>query len=175
MNDRLKTIVDLKRYPIQDLNSPNIKSLIQKCKEELDQFSCSSIPNFILPKSLEIMNEELKKKIDEVYMSNKRVNPYLYSKAENTQIYLGEKYHWRKVNETLCTFLTSKRVIEKHWDKLINMCEFEHYPFEKPLHKIYNEELCISPIPSIATHFTNINSIFGLSPNINWKKLWEET
>ncbi len=100
--------------------------------------------------------------------------PYLYSKAENTQIYLGEKYHWRKVNETLCTFLTSKRVIEKHWDKLINMCEFEHYPFEKPLHKIYNEELCISPIPSIATHFTNINSIFGLSPNINWKKLWEE-
>ena len=52
MNDRLKTIVDLEKYPIQDLNSPKIKELIQKCKSDLDQFSCSTIPNFILPKSL---------------------------------------------------------------------------------------------------------------------------
>ena len=34
--------------------------------------------------------------------------PYLYSKDEATKIYLGEKYHWRTVNESLCTFLTSK-------------------------------------------------------------------
>ena len=54
------------------------------------------------------------------------------------------------------------------------MCEFEHYPFEIPLHEIYEEELCISPIPSLAIHFTNINSIFGLSPNANWKRIWEE-
>ena len=54
------------------------------------------------------------------------------------------------------------------------MCEFEHYPFEKPLHDIYKLEYCLSPIPSLAVHFTNINSVFGLSPNINWKKLWEE-
>ena len=52
MNDRLKTIVDLEKYPIYDLNSPIIKNLIKKCKEELDQYSCSTIPNFILPKSL---------------------------------------------------------------------------------------------------------------------------
>ena len=52
MNDRLKTIVDLKKYPIQDLNSPIIKNLVKKCKEELDQYSCSTIPNFILPNSL---------------------------------------------------------------------------------------------------------------------------
>jgi len=100
--------------------------------------------------------------------------PYLYTKAENTQVYLGEKYHWRKIDETLCTFLTSKKIVENHWKKLISMCEFEHYPFESPLHKIYEEELCISPIPSLAIHCTNVNSIFGLSPNIDWKKLWEE-
>ena len=34
MNDRLKTIVDLKKYPIHELNSPIIKNLIKKCKEE---------------------------------------------------------------------------------------------------------------------------------------------
>ena len=100
--------------------------------------------------------------------------PYLYTKAEVTQNFLGDKYHWRKVNETLCTFLTSKKMIEKYWDKYIGMCQKEHAPFEKPMHDIYEKELCISPIPSLATHFTNINSIFGLSPNVDWKKVWDE-
>ena len=100
--------------------------------------------------------------------------PYLYSKAEPTQIFLGSNYHWRKVNETLCTFLTSKEMVNKHWNILKSMCEIEHYPFEKPLHDIYDRELCISPVPSLAIHCTNVNSIFGLSPNVNWKKLWDE-
>ena len=100
--------------------------------------------------------------------------PYLYSKAEFTRILLGQNYHWRKVNETLCTFLTSKEIVNKHWEKLKNMCETEHYPFEKPLHEIYKDEICLSPIPSLAMHCTNINSIFGLSPNVDWKKLWDE-
>ena len=100
--------------------------------------------------------------------------PYLYTKTENTNIFLGEKSHWRKINETLCTFLTSKQIVEKHWAKLMSMCEFEHYPFESPLHEIYKEELCLSPIPSIAIHCTNINSIYGLSPNKDWKKIWDD-
>jgi len=100
--------------------------------------------------------------------------PYLYAKSEITQNFLGQNYHWRKVNETLCTFLTSKKMIEKYWDKYVSMCEKEHAPFEKPLHDIYEKELCISPIPSLALHFTNVNSIFGLSPNVNWKKIWDE-
>ena len=100
--------------------------------------------------------------------------PYLYTQAENTKIYLGEKYHWRKINETLCTFLTSKQIVDKHWEKFLSMCTLEHYPFESPLHEIYKEELCISPIPSIAIHCTNINSIYGLSPNKDWKRIWDE-
>ena len=100
--------------------------------------------------------------------------PYLYAKSEMTQNFLGQNYHWRKVNETLCTFLTSKQMIEKYWDKYVSMCEKEHAPFEKPLHDIYKKELCISPIPSLALHFTNVNSIFGLSPNVNWKKVWNQ-
>ena len=100
--------------------------------------------------------------------------PYLYTKAEITQNFLGNNYHWRKVSESLCTFLTSKKIIEKYWEKYISMCQKEHAPFEKPLHEIYNKELCVSPIPSLAVHFTNINSIFGLSPNVDWEKIWEE-
>ena len=129
-----------------------------------------------------------KKSINEMVLAYERISsqikkeiiicptdyPYLYTKAELTQNFLGQNYHWRKVNETLCTFLTSKKMIEKYWDKYVSMCKKEHAPFEKPLHDIYEKELCISPIPSLAIHFTNINSIFGLSPNVNWKKIWDE-
>ncbi len=100
--------------------------------------------------------------------------PYLYTQTEDTKIFLGEKRHWRQIDQTLCTFLTSKKIIEKYWNELTGMCKIEHYPFEKPLHNIYKKELCVSPIPSLAIHFTNINSIYGLSPNVNWKRIWDE-
>ena len=101
--------------------------------------------------------------------------PYLYSEIENAKIFLGNKSHWRSIKETLCTFLMSKQMVMKYWDELTSMCKFEHYPFEKPLHNIYEKEYCLSPIPSLAIHLTNINSVFGLSPNIDWKKNWDES
>ena len=100
--------------------------------------------------------------------------PYLYKKLDNSNILIGNNYHWRTVNESLLTFLTSKDLINKYWNELLLMAENEHSPFETPLHKIYEKELCLSPIPSLAMHCTNVNSIFGISPNMNWKKLWDE-
>ena len=100
--------------------------------------------------------------------------PYLYTKVDTTNIFLGSSKHWRKVEETLCTFLTSKIILKKYWKQFISMCQFEHYPFEQPLHDIYKSEYCLSPIPSLAFHCTNTNSVFGLSPYMNWKKIWEE-
>jgi len=100
--------------------------------------------------------------------------PYLYSKFDSTNILLGSKKHWRKVEETLLTLLISKNTLIQYWDKFTSMCEFEHDPFEQPLHKVYKSEYCFSPIPSLALHFTNVNSIFGLSPNVDWEKIWEE-
>ena len=43
MNERLGSIVDLEKYPIHDLNSPVIKDLISRCKEELNNNSCAVI------------------------------------------------------------------------------------------------------------------------------------
>ena len=100
--------------------------------------------------------------------------PYLYNNLEKSNIFLGNKYHWRSVEETLCTFLTSKNIINQYWEEFVSTCKKEHYPFEKPFHAIYKKELCISPMPSLATHFTNINSVYGISPFINYKKLWNE-
>ena len=101
--------------------------------------------------------------------------PYLYTKIDPTNIFLGANKHWRKIDETLCTFLTSKILLVKYWKNFVSMCQFEHYPFEQPLHGIYKTEYCLSPIPSLALHCTNVNSIYGLSPNMDWKKIWDES
>ena len=100
--------------------------------------------------------------------------PYLYTKDENTKIYLGEKNHWRLVSESLVTFMTSKKLIEKYFSELEKMGIEWTDPWEKPLHNIYKTHPCLSPIPSLAVHCANINSIFGVSPMINLKKIWED-
>ncbi len=82
MSKNLKDIIDLNKYPIHDLNSPKIKSIIEKCKSDLEQDSCSTLPDFILPNSLKIMNNELEQQLNEVYMSKESINAYLYAKDD---------------------------------------------------------------------------------------------
>tara|TARA_B100001564_G_scaffold357523_1_gene373944 strand:- start:2047 stop:3033 length:987 start_codon:yes stop_codon:yes gene_type:complete len=110
---------------------------------------------------------------DEIFLLSSDY-PYLYKKMSDTNILIGENTHWRTVEESLLTFMTSKKMIEKYFDKLIDMATNESNPFEKNLHKIYEIEKCLSPIPSLSVHCTNINSVFGLSPNVDLKKLWDE-
>ena len=100
--------------------------------------------------------------------------PYLYMNNEKTNLLIGSKRHWRTIDKTLCTFLTSKTLINKYWDNFKKTCEDRHDPFEKYLNEIYKEEICISPVKSLSLHLTNINSSYGLAPFINYKELWEE-
>ena len=101
--------------------------------------------------------------------------PYLYGKDDNTKIYLGEKFHWRLVSESLVTFMTSKNLIDKNYNNLERMGIEWIDPWEKPLHKIYETTPCLSPVPSLAVHCANINSVFGVSPFIDLKDLWDNT
>tara|TARA_B100001121_G_scaffold295323_1_gene299681 strand:+ start:60 stop:1028 length:969 start_codon:yes stop_codon:yes gene_type:complete len=100
--------------------------------------------------------------------------PYLYMKNDKANIFIGNKRHWRTINQTLCTFLTSKKLINKYWKNFEKTCEDRHDPFEKYLNEIYTKEICISPIKSLSLHLTNVNSSYGLSPFIDYKKLWDQ-
>ena len=39
--------------------------------------------------------------------------PYLYMNNEKTNILIGNKRHWRTINQTLCTFMTTKALLDK--------------------------------------------------------------
>ena len=100
--------------------------------------------------------------------------PYLYMNNEKSNILIGNKRHWRTIDKTLCTFMTSIELINKYWDNFYSTCLDRNEPFEKYLNEIYKKELCISPLKSLSVHMTNVNSNYGLSPFINYKKLWNE-
>ena len=68
--------------------------------------------------------------------------------------------------------MASKELIEKNFNNLERMGIEWVDPWEKPLHKIYETTPCLSPIPSLAVHCANINSVFGVSPFIKLKNLW---
>ena len=95
MKKNLSNIVNLVKYPIHDLQSPKIKKIIKKCKTELDSDSCSVIPNFILPNSLNVMKKELEQQLNEVYMSKESINAYLYAKDDPTL----PKDHPKKIDD----------------------------------------------------------------------------
>ena len=100
--------------------------------------------------------------------------PYLYMNNEKTNILIGNKRHWRTINKTLCTFLTSKKLLDSYWENFLKNCEDRHDPFEKYINEIYKNEFCISPLKSLSIHLTNVNSSYGLSPFINYKDLWDQ-
>ncbi len=100
--------------------------------------------------------------------------PYLYMNNEKTNILIGNKRHWRTINQTLCTFMTTKSLLDKYWNNFYNTCLDRNDPFEKHLNEIYSKEFCISPLKSLSLHLTNVNSSYGLSPFIDYKKLWDE-
>ena len=100
--------------------------------------------------------------------------PYLYTNIENTQNLIGYEKHWRQINQSLCTYLISKKTLQKYWLYYEDMILNNYDPYEKPLHNLYKKIKCFSPMPSLALHLTNVNSIYGLSPLKDWIKIWNK-
>ena len=100
--------------------------------------------------------------------------PFLYMDNEKTNLLIGSKRHWRTTSKSLMTFMVSKPFIEKYWDIFLKTCSDLNDPWEKYFNEIYEKEVCISPVQSLTVHITNINSGYGLSPFIDYKKLWDD-
>ena len=195
--DRIKKLIDGKNIDIISLNNNKYKDLIkeQKTKETFSNLA-SLMNSFEIGKDqsedliffieddylhFEPMLEEMVASYERIASQLKKDlfmcpsdYPYLYMNNEKTNILIGNKRHWRTINQTLCTFITSKSLIDKYWDNFYNNCLDRYDPFEKYLNEIYTKEFCVSPLKSLSLHLTNVNSSYGLSPFIDYKKLWDE-
>ena len=195
--DRIKKLIDGKNIDIISLNHNKYKDLIkeQKTKETFSNLA-SLMNSFEIGKDqsedliffieddylhFEPMLEEMVASYERIASQLKKDlfmcpsdYPYLYMNNEKSNILIGNKRHWRTINKTLCTFMTSKDLLNKYWENFEKTCLDRNDPFEKYINEIYEKEICISPIKSLSLHLTNVNSSYGLAPFIDYKKLWEE-
>ena len=195
--DRIKELIKGKNIELIPLNHDDYKDLIkeQKSKEtfsnlaslmksfKLGQDQSEDLIFFVEDDYLhfEPMLEEMVASYERIASQlNKDIficpsdYPYLYMSNEKTNVLIGNKRHWRTVNKTLCTFMTSKYLLNKYWENFEKTCLDRNEPFEKYINEIYEKEICLSPLKSLSLHMTNINSSYGLAPFIDYKKLWDE-
>jgi|TARA_B100001094_G_C18171204_1_gene795199 hypothetical protein len=194
---RIKKLTEGKNIDFMSLNHNNYKSKIkeQKSKETFSNLA-SLLNSFEIGKSqaedLVFFVEDdylhFEPMLEEMIASYERISsqvkndifmcpsdyPYLYMNNEKTNILLGNKRHWRTINKTLCTFMTSINLLNKYWENFEKTCKDRNDPFEKYINEIFEKEICISPLKSLSLHLTNINSSYGLAPFIDYKKLWDE-
>ena len=194
---RIKELTESKNIEIVSLNHDSYKTVIkeQKSKETFSNLA-SLMSSFEIAKD---QSEDLiffveddylhfEPMLEEMIASYERIAsqlkkdifmcpsdyPYLYMNNEKTNILIGNKRHWRTVDKTLCTFLTSKDLLNRYWENFRKTCLDRNDPFERYINEIYKNEICISPLKSLSLHLTNINSSYGLAPFIDYKKLWDE-
>ena len=195
--DKIRKLIQDQNIEIIPLDHEKYKSIIKK-QEKTETFSnlASLLQSFEIGKNQSddliffieddyIHSETM---LDEMIASYERIAsqvkkdiimcpadyPYLYMNDEKTNILIGSNRHWRTINKTLCTFMLSKNLLNKYWENFYKTCLDRHDPFEKYINEIYENEVCISPIKSLSLHLTNINSSYGLSPFLDYKKLWED-
>jgi len=195
--NRIKKLIEGKNINIVSLNYKRYKNSIteQKTKETFSNLA-SLMNSFEIGKNqgedliffIEDDYLHFKPMLEEMVASYERIAsqlkkdlfmcpsdyPYLYMSNQKTNLLIGNKRHWRTINKTLCTFMTSKNLLNKYWENFEKTCLDRNDPFEKYINEIYDNEICISPIKSLSLHLTNINSSYGLAPFIDYKKLWEE-
>ena len=83
MNGRLKTIVDLEKYPINDIGSLKYKELTNYTRKQLDEDGCCVLPNFIKPNSIQRMKDEVDRNLSKIYFTSDKHNPY-FTKDDKT-------------------------------------------------------------------------------------------
>ena len=195
--NRIKELIKKKDVEIVSLNHKEYEQIIKKQKKQ-ETFSnlASLLKSFEIGKKsgedliffVEDDYLHFESMLEEVVTTYERIAsqigkdifmcpsdyPYLYMNNEKTNVLIGNRRHWRTINKTLCTFITTKNLLDSYWNNFYKTCLDRHDPFEKYLNEIYSKEICISPLKSLSLHITNINSSYGLSPFIDIKEMWEK-
>ena len=70
-------MVDLARYPIADLNSPEGSAFARKCRQKYLETGLCMLPNFITPEAHGILTEEANSISDQAYFCKSTHNAYL--------------------------------------------------------------------------------------------------
>ncbi len=79
----IKQIINLEKYPINDIGSLKYKELINYTRKQLNEDGCCVLPNFIKPNSIRKMKDEVDRNLNKIYFTSDKHNPY-FTKEDKT-------------------------------------------------------------------------------------------
>jgi hypothetical protein len=74
--NNLDKIINLEKYPINDIESLKYKRLINYTREQLKEDGCCLLPDFIKPDSIKRMKDEIERNLSKIYFTSDKHNPY---------------------------------------------------------------------------------------------------
>jgi hypothetical protein len=101
------------------------------------------------------------------------IDRYLRDKPYLSLIYLGCDRHWRTIKHTTGTFMVSRNILLKYWKYYQAFADHnkggEAGGEDVTINKIYQKELCLSPMPSLAAHFSPLPEMPRF---VDWERLF---
>ena len=79
----IKEIINLEKYPINEINSAKYRELINYTRNQLNEDGCCLLSDFIKPDSIKRMKEEVDRNLGKIYFTNDKHNPY-FTKEDAT-------------------------------------------------------------------------------------------
>jgi len=79
----INEIINLEKYPINDIGSLEYKELTNYTRKQLNEDGCCLLPNFIKPDSIRRMKNEVDKNLNKIYFTSDKHNPY-FTKDDKT-------------------------------------------------------------------------------------------
>ena len=79
----INEIINLEKYPINDIGSLEYKELTNYTRKQLNEDGCCVLPNFVKPDSIKRMKDEVDKKLNKIYFTSDKHNPY-FTKDDKT-------------------------------------------------------------------------------------------
>ena len=81
--ESLNKIINLEKYPINDIGSLKYKELNNYTRKQLNEDGCCILPNFIKPDSIRKMKDEVDRNLSKIYFTSDKHNPY-FTKEDKT-------------------------------------------------------------------------------------------
>jgi hypothetical protein len=86
-----------------------------------------------------------------------------------TRLVAGTRRHWRLIAESTCTFMTHADVVQKHWDKFVELSE-NGVIESVSINAVWRNAVPLfSPIPTLTYHMHHEEL---MPPFSNWRRLW---
>jgi len=79
----IKQIINLEKYPINDIGSLKYKELTNYTRKQLNEDGCCVLPDFIKPDSIQKMKDEVDRNLSKIYFTSDKHNPY-FTKEDKT-------------------------------------------------------------------------------------------